>query len=878
MKKIAQIAAITLGVALIGCGEDKSENAETALRHQNSAKVYQQQGQLRAAMLEARNAIQLAPDSADAYISLARILNATGAYSSVVTMLDNVVVELPGVSAELASAHIEMKKYRTALDVMQTHPAAVSDAALHYQQSYLTVKANIALGEKDAYAKALESFKSLPNSAQDAKYLEASILLAQGQSEAALLLLQEVVAQDETHFEALVLLGNLSLYENKLTAAEEYLTKALALVPNTDVITVDRAKVLTQLTEVLIQQGRTSEAYTYQKLLADANPERNVAQQKFNDAMELYQQGKFSDAEKLLKELRKDYPDDRNTATLLGMVEFQQGADQNAIDLFDQFIDPETAAPSVIQAAALAKFRSNQMDEAITLLKNAAERQPNNPTILATYGLALLDRDPASADGAIALEKSLALEPKQQRIRIALAKRYMAIEQPEQAIAQLQKAFEEQPMDLMVQQTYFKTLLANGFDDRAEEVLKEFQRQNPGSPRGAFLQGWFSLYKKDYKEAEKFFEQALSIKGNNEKQLSFAGLAQVYNEQKLPHKAVVAWQSIIELDPKNLNSYRLWLVQMVRLDRIKEAVSFLENLEQNSSDWQPSAVLAQLLSSQKQNKAALVHLERALEKSNNAQNVQQIAANLYTTYAGELLAADNVGEARNYLLKASALFPDNITYLAGLVETEIAAGNYAEAQKLLDQFEKNKQTESGLLYLQGMIRSAEGKADEAFTFYQQSWQSKPTELAADSIYKHYLAQNQKEQAEKFVGEWLEKFPQSYRASLLKALDAQENNDVPAAIEGYESALQKAPNSPVILNNLAWSYYLEKDSRAEETAKKAYELAPNSAAVLDTYGWILVENGKVSEGISYLERAANLAADNTEIQEHLTQARERLKNQ
>jgi tetratricopeptide (TPR) repeat protein len=104
MKKIAQIAAITLGVALIGCGEDKSENAETALRHQNSAKVYQQQGQLRAAMLEARNAIQLAPDSADAYISLARILNATGAYSSVVTMLDNVVAELPGVSAELASA------------------------------------------------------------------------------------------------------------------------------------------------------------------------------------------------------------------------------------------------------------------------------------------------------------------------------------------------------------------------------------------------------------------------------------------------------------------------------------------------------------------------------------------------------------------------------------------------------------------------------------------------------------------------------------------------------------------------------------------------------------------------------------------------------
>jgi tetratricopeptide (TPR) repeat protein len=878
MKKIAQVAALSLGVALIGCGEDNSKNAETALRHQNSAKVYQQQGQLRAAMLEARNAIQLSPESADAYIALARILNDTGAYASTITMLDSVVAQLPEVSAELAAANIAINKHRTALDVIQTYPAPTAKAALYYQQAYLTVKANIALGEKDAYTKALETFKSLPDSASDAKYLEANILLAQGQSESAFAILQEVAAQNEQHFETLVLLGNLSLYENKLAVAEEYFTKALALVPTTDVITIDRAKVLSQLTEVLIQQGRTSEAYTYQKLLADANPDRNAAQQKFNDAMEYYQQGKFSEAEKLLKELRKNYPDDKNTATLLGMVEFQQGADQNAIDLFDQFIDPETATPSVIQAAALAKFRSNQMDDAITLLKSAAERQSNNPSILATYGLALLDRDPASSDAAIALEKSLALDPKQQRIRIALAKRYMAIEQPEQAIAQLQKAYEAQPMDLFVQQTYFKTLLGNGLDSRAEEVLKDFQRQHQDSPRSAFLQGWFALYKKDYKAAEGFFGQALSIKGNDEKQLSFAGLAQVYNEQNLPHKAVVAWQSIIELDPKNLNAYRPWLAQVMKLNRAKEAIDFLEGLEKKSGEWQPSAVLAQLLSATQQNQAALAHVESALEKSNGAHNVQQIAANLYTVYAGELLAENNIDGARIYLLKASSLFPDNITYLAGLVEIEIAAGKIPEAQKLLDQFERNTQSESGLTYLQGLIRFAEGKPEEALSFYQKSWELKPTELAADGIYKQYTSLDRKAEAEKFVREWQEKLPHSSRASLILALDAQEKNNIPVAIESYERALKTAPNSPVLLNNLAWSYYLEKDSRAEEMAKRAYELAPNSPAILDTYGWILVESGKLSEGVVYLERAANFAQDNAEIKAHLDEARARLQKQ
>lgn len=878
MKKIAQVAAFSLGAALIGCGEDNSKNTETALRHQNSAKVYQQQGQLRAAMLEARNAIRLSPDAANAYVALARILNDTGAYSSTITMLDSVVAQQPDVAPELAVANIEIKKYRTALDVMQTYPAAPTNAALYYQQAYLTVQANIALGEKDAYTKALETFKALPESGSDAKYLEANILLAQGQSESAFSILQEVIAADENHFEALFLLGSLALYENQLTIAEGYLTKALALLPTTDVITIDRTKVLGQLTEVLIQQGRTSEAYTYQKLLAEANPERNAAQQKFSDAMEYYQQGKFSEAEQILKELRKSFPDDKNTATLLGMVEFQQGSDQNAIDLFDQFIDPETATSSVIQAAALAKFRSNQMDDAISLLKSAAEQQPNNPAILATYGLALLDRDPASSDAAIALEKSLALEPTQQRIRIALAKRYMTIEQPEQAIAQLQKAYEAQPMDLFVQQTYFKTLLGNGLDKRAEEVLKDFQRQYQNTPRSAFLQGWFALYKKDYKAAEGFFAQALSIKGNDEKQLSFAGLAQIYSEQNQPHKAIVAWQSIIELDPKNLNAYRPWLAQVMKLNRAKEAIDFLDGLAVKSGDWQPSAVLAQLLSSNQQNQAALTHIDKALEKSNGAHNVKQIAANLYTVYAGELLATNNIDSARTYLLKASSLFPDNITYLAGLVEIEIAADKIPEAQRVLDQFERSSQSEPGLIYLQGLIRLAEGRQEDALSLYQKSWELKPTELAAEGIYKQYASLNRKSEAEKFALEWQEKFPQSYRASLILALDAQGKNDIPAAIEGYERALKKVPQSPVLLNNLAWSYYLEKDSRAEETAKRAYELAPNSPAILDTYGWILVESGKVSEGVSYLERAANLAQDNAEIQGHLDEARSRLKKQ
>jgi cellulose synthase operon protein C len=875
MNKIALIMVLISGLGLIGCSKDNSKNAELAARHQATAKTYEQQGQLRAAILETRNAIQLMPESADSYMALANIFNKTGAYPSTISMLESIVAAQPQVVGELAEAYLSSKKYRTVLNIIETYPAP-ENSELKLLQLKQMALANIALGDKSSYQKAVEALRAAGGEEAEAKYIEAKFLLSQGQAETAQDLLQALVDNNEKDFQASLLLGELALYGNDLAMAEKELTKALSLLPKTDIITIDRATVLSQLTEVLIRQGRTSEAYTYQKLLADANPDRNAAQQKFNDAMEYYQQGKFTEAEKLLRELRALYPEDKNTATLLGMIEFQQGSDQNAIDLFDQFIDPETATPTVIQAAALAKFRSNQIEDAVTLLKEAAQSQPNNPAILATYGLALLDQDNTSSEGAIALEKSLALDPNQQRIRIALAKRYLALKQPEQAIAQMQKAFEEQPLDLLVQQTYIKILLDNGDESRVIEIIKDFQNKYPENARGPFLEGWFALMKKNYKSAEVLFEKALSMRDNKEKSLSYAGLAALYNQQGQPHKAIVAWQSIIEQDNKNLNSYRPWLIQMIKMDRADDAIKFLQELTMKSKDWQPSAVLAQLFVSKKEMPEAIEQIEKALEKSDSAENVKILAANIYSAYGSELSKANEFEKAKSYLLKSVALLPNNVNHLAGLIEIEIALKNISEAQKLLDQFERNSDSEAAAIYLQGLIYRASGKLEEGLAEFQKSWEIKPLDLVAEAIYGNYLKANQKSLADEFVIQWQEKLPKSYRPMLILAATAQESGDTTHAIDWYEKVLKLTPKSPIVLNNLAWNYYLDKSPKALETAKLAYELAPNAAPIIDTYGWILVEHGKLEEGIEFLERAASLAEGNEEIERHLQEAKTRLK--
>jgi tetratricopeptide (TPR) repeat protein len=92
-----------------------------------------------------------------------------------------------------------------------------------------------------------------------------------------------------------------------------------------------------------------------------------------------------------------------------------------------------------------------------------------------------------------------------------------------------------------------------------------------------------------------------------------------------------------------------------------------------------------------------------------------------------------------------------------------------------------------------------------------------------------------------------------------------------AIEQYERLAASPIVGFAVLNNLAWLYQEAGDERAEATARRAYDLASDDPSVIDTYGWILVQKGKVTEGLAALERAAARAPDNPEIRFHYAYA-------
>src|SRR5699024_10829778 len=124
--------------------------------------------------------------------------------------------------------------------------------------------------------------------------------------------------------------------------------------------------------------------------------------------------------------------------------------------------------------------------------------------------------------------------------------RHLALDQREQAVAQLQKAYQEQPDDFYIQQSYFKSLLNNDQKEKLLAEINSFKEKNPQSSRGYFFSGWYQFQQKNYKESEQQFEKAISMRGSTEKSLAYTGLAQLYEAQDLTQKSVAAWQFALE--------------------------------------------------------------------------------------------------------------------------------------------------------------------------------------------------------------------------------------------------------------------------------------------------------------------------------------------
>ncbi|MCI5831121.1 MAG: tetratricopeptide repeat protein [Treponema sp.] len=102
--------------------------------------------------------------------------------------------------------------------------------------------------------------------------------------------------------------------------------------------------------------------------------------------------------------------------------------------------------------------------------------------------------------------------------------------------------------------------------------------------------------------------------------------------------------------------------------------------------------------------------------------------------------------------------------------------------------------------------------------------------------------------------------------------AWEQGNTGLSCEYYEKALSYDGDNPTALNGMGYVLACEGNdlTKALSCCKKALDILPDSAACLDSLGWVYFKMGLYAEAKKYLERAKKEDSGNTIIMDHLAE--------
>jgi tetratricopeptide (TPR) repeat protein len=168
---------------------------------------------------------------------------------------------------------------------------------------------------------------------------------------------------------------------------------------------------------------------------------------------------------------------------------------------------------------------------------------------------------------------------------------------------------------------------------------------------------------------------------------------------------------------------------------------------------------------------------------------------------------------------------------------------------------------------EGDIRIAQGQAAQAVAWYEQALSRGQSSAGVIKLLRALHFSSNTRRTDEQIAAWLTQHPQdqlvrAYAAEYYLVTGRNRN-----AIAQYEYLLRLTPKRAAYLNNLATLYQRERDARAQATAERALELAPNAPGIQDTLGWILVEKGDVPAGLRWLKKALAAAPRAASVRYH-----------
>lgn len=407
---------------------------------------------------------------------------------------------------------------------------------------------------------------------------------------------------------------------------------------------------------------------------------------------------------------------------------------------------------------------------------------------------------------------------------------------------------------------------------QAKKIANKWKQEYPDKAGSSNLMAMIFLKEKDFIKAEQALKDSLSKEKNN----LFALIEQVISA-RYQNKVELAKERVINLialfpnnekaqklnfdlhrnanaveiivssykrDKSNIKKALLASEALIRFKKPDDAFEILNSIKQGSKLPKRFWQLLLLVHKQQQNeKKILLTLEQWRETSPYHIEPSILLVEYYSKKRDYTRAIGVVNRAFDH-------HSDNLTLELVKMQLLLNAKELYQAKDLYNVIEKRDIKKALKMGIEGRILLLEKNFKQAVQKLNDFYQAYPS--AQNAIYLASAYQGSADDSNAI--EVLEAFLINNNDDRVRLILASLylNSEKGKAIQNYETISKNQPNNVVINNNLAW-LYMEKGNLAKALlySKKAYEIAPEVANVVDTYSQILLRNG---EKRSALEKA------------------------
>jgi putative PEP-CTERM system TPR-repeat lipoprotein len=590
-----------------------------------------------------------------------------------------------------------------------------------------------------------------------------------------------------------------------------------------------------------------------------------------------------------LRALKGSAPGFLEARMLLGMALLAEGNAQQASVELNEVLVQQPGHAGARQLLAQVRLQLDNPDGALRMLAPALATDPAD-----TQANALIDaaRSRLGAQQSVKLlEEMVEQEPQNRGLASQLASAYLQAGEPDKAVALLRKGGENAD-DIRRATALLKAVSVTEGSVAARREVTAMLAANPKSPYLANLAAAVYARAGDLGTARRTLNDALA--GGAEPSSLLLALGQLEWSAGDRKAAAAAIARLLELQPGNPAAHmatgeiamtqgdlaaagqHFEAVRKIRPNSIDARMRLAQLALRGGALKQADDLIAEAikLASSKadvHNAAGMLYLnsgraDQAIAQFRGAAEADpKSAISWYNLARAQHALAQPLAE-RAALERAAEIDPDWQPAQSALAFREIESGDSAPALARAEKFLAAHPREVAALAFAGDVSFAARRFPAAVSHYRAAYEVQPAMALAEKYYRAGLAGNAADPAE-LLKRWTNAHPDDEAARTMLADAALRSGERARAIGEYRSMLKAHPQDVVALNNLAWLYYTAGDARALELARQAAALAPQSAGVLDTLGWILVEDGKVDEGAGYLSRAASAPNADPEIRYH-----------